>query len=69
MNADGSSQTRLTMNTALDDSPAWSLDGRQIAFNSLRDGNVEVYVMNVSGGAQKNLTKNPAGDGGPVWKR
>ena len=38
MNADGSEQTRLTDNSASDQEPAWSPDGRRIAFVSSRDG-------------------------------
>ena len=34
MNADGSGVTRLTYNDAVDSSPAWSPDGRRIAFHS-----------------------------------
>ena len=50
MNADGSGVTRLTYNDArdlfLNDSfPAWSPDGRHIAFHS----NWEIYVMNAAG--------------------
>ena len=56
MNADGSGQTRLTNNPAVDRDPAWSPDGRQIVFASTRDdslvGNVEIYVMNADGSGQ-----------------
>ena len=38
--------------------PAWSPDGRRIAFVSDRDGNFEVYVMNADGSGQRNLTRN-----------
>ena len=59
MNADGSGQRRLTRSRH-DGFPAWSPDGRKIAFFSQRDGNGEVYVMNADGSGQRNLTRNPA---------
>ena len=39
--------------------PAWSPDGRKIAFVSGRDGNGELYVMNADGSGLRNLTRNP----------
>ena len=47
--------------------PAWSPDGRKIAFVSDRNGNSEVYVMNANGKGQRNLTRNPAFDADPAW--
>jgi len=38
-----------------------------IAFESNRDGNMEVYVMNADGSDQINLTNNSAGDEDPSW--
>ena len=52
MNADGSSQTRLTNNPATDFQPAWSPDGKKIAFTSM----AEVYVMNADGSSPTRLT-------------
>ena len=46
------------------------MDGRGggiITFNSDRDGNSEVYMMNADGSGQQNLTNNPANDGFGVW--
>jgi len=67
MNADGSATTRLTNNSATDDWPSWSPDGRRIAFRSTRDGNSEIYVMGANGSAPTRLTNNPAFDGQPNW--
>ena len=47
--------------------PAWSPDGRKIAFVSDRDGNSEIYVMNADGSGQRRLTRNPAYDADPAW--
>lgn len=38
-----------------------------IAFESHRDGNVEIYVMNADGSGQTNLTNNPATDDDPAF--
>ena len=38
-------------------SPAWSPDGRRIAFYSERDGNAEIYVMSADGSNARPLTK------------
>jgi Tol biopolymer transport system component len=67
MNADGSAQRNLTRNAARDILPAWSPDGRKLAFVRKRAGNTEVYVMNADGSAQRNLTRNAAGDNSPAW--
>ena len=67
MNPDGTGQTRLTNNLAIDDSPLWSLDGSKIAFVSKRDGNFEIYVMNPDGTGQTRLTNNSANDLYPLW--
>ena len=47
--------------------PNWSADGSRIAFQSDRDGNDEVYVMNPDVSGQTRLTDNPAWDGSPSW--
>jgi TolB protein len=67
MNADGSGITRLTFDLAADFDPAWSPDGKQIAFRSQRDGNDEIYVMRADGSQQQNITLDPAGDWSPAW--
>jgi Tol biopolymer transport system component len=51
--------------------PAWSPDGRQVAFSRFRSGGVgtaEVYVIDAStGGGLKNLTNAPGDDTVPAW--
>ena len=60
MNADGSGQRKLTGGKlAVDGSPAWSPNGRKIAF--VRDG---VYVVNADGSEERRLTR--IGDT-PTW--
>jgi Tol biopolymer transport system component len=67
MNADGSDVKRLTDDLYQDKTPAWSLDGRKIAFTSDRDGNNEIYVMNDDGSGVTRLTNDPAFDWEPTW--
>ena len=57
MNADGSGVKRLTTAAAHDEDPAWSPDGKRIAFvSSVSQRNGEIYVMNANGTAKKRLT-------------
>jgi dipeptidyl aminopeptidase/acylaminoacyl peptidase len=58
---------RLTDSPGGDLLPAWSPDGRWIAFVSLRDGNPEIYVMAANGWGQTRLTYAPGGDWRPAW--
>ena len=57
----------LTKDSALDFNAAFSPDGRQIAFVSERDGNMEIYVVGVDGSGLKRLTDNFALDDHPTW--
>jgi len=59
MNADGSNQRNLTQNEAWDAMPAWSPDGKQIAFISNRLGeSSEVFIMQADGSNVQPLTNN-----------
>jgi Tol biopolymer transport system component len=64
MNADGSNQTQITSNVLDDEDPAWSADGRRIAFQRDFDpvrGEVDydILTMNVDGTGEANLTNSP----------
>ena len=53
--------------TSYDSAPAWSPDGRQIAFESDADGDREIYVMNADGSNVRQITHNTLWDEGPAW--
>ncbi|MCE2398966.1 MAG: PD40 domain-containing protein [Gemmatimonadetes bacterium] len=60
---------RLTDNSADDSEPAWSPDGTRIAFDSQRDDNYDIYVMDADGGSQTRLTDNSDLDISPRGRR
>ena len=63
----GNNPTRLTTHPADELAPAFSPDGKMIAFSARYDGNTDVYVMPISGGQPKRLTWHPAGDTVNGW--
>jgi TolB protein len=65
MNIDGSARRKLTENFS--NEPAWSPDGRWIAFSAFRDNDWEIYRMKASGGSETNLTNHPASDNNAAW--
>jgi TolB protein len=68
MRADGSERRNLTNSPdANDTSPAMSFDGRTIAFESDRGGNVDIYAMDLGGMNVRRLTTDSADDRSPAW--
>jgi Tol biopolymer transport system component len=68
MNADGSNLVNLTRTpTVIDADPAWSPDGRFIAWESGANGNIDVWIMSADGSTPRRLTSNTARDGSPSW--
>jgi len=67
MKADGTQQKRLTPVENNDGIPSWSPDGKQIAFCSNQNGNMDIFVMNADGSDVRRLSSNQANDIGPTW--
>jgi dipeptidyl aminopeptidase/acylaminoacyl peptidase len=73
---DGTGLRRVTTDAGYDGQPAWSPDGRRLAFVSTRAGHADVYTMAADGGDVRRLTDArvadpPAGSGNsavrPAW--
>lgn len=60
-------QVRRLTSGAWNIEPAWSPDGRHIAFESTRDGRFDIYVMDVASGGIRRLTDGRGFNGYPSW--
>ena len=77
MKDDGSGQWQLNLGTDGNSSPTWSPDGQHIAFESVRDGNLEIYTARLidDGGGKysaqdiERRTSSPADDSFPAWSQ
>jgi len=58
----GGTAVPLTLNAAWEGHPVWSRNGKQIAFASTRNGNLDIYMMPASGGNAVRLTHHSAND-------
>jgi dipeptidyl aminopeptidase/acylaminoacyl peptidase len=59
---------QMTVGLANDSAPAFSPDGKQLAFLSTRDEKPQIYVIPIDGGEARQLTNMKQGAGnGPVW--
>lgn len=72
MNADGSGQTRLTLEGDAGghrkDFVVWSPDGTKILFESAIAGSIDIWIMDADGSNRTNLTAGLSGwDQYPVW--
>jgi Tol biopolymer transport system component len=63
----GGSPLKLTDSEGDDRAPVYSPDGSRILFDSTRDGNTEIYVMNADGSNQRRLTIDDGEDWGATW--
>jgi Tol biopolymer transport system component len=67
INPDGSGLLCITRIKGDDRDPAWSPDGKHIAFLSDRMGNWQIFVMNPDGSHQTQVTTGEQDAAYPVW--
>ena len=66
-NADGTNVKQLTSTPGYDAEATISPDGKKIVFTSLRDGDLDLYVMDTNGKNVKRLTNELGYDGGAFF--
>jgi tricorn protease len=59
---DGSRPRRLTVDEGVESRPAFSPDGKLIAFSAEYDGNTDIFLVPVEGGVPARLTWHPGRD-------
>jgi Tol biopolymer transport system component len=62
VSSSGGTARPLTLHSDWDGHPVWSKDGKNIAFASDRNGNLDVYLMPAQGGKAKRLTYHSSHD-------
>lgn len=65
--ADGGEAVAVTEGPAYHSEPAFSPDGRSIAFTSDTDGNLDIGIVDVASGRARLLTSHPELDFAPAW--
>lgn len=65
--ADGQNVRIMVDSTQPIMSPAWSPDGRQIAYVSFEANRSEIYVQDLRSGLRKRVSARPGVNGAPAW--
>src|SRR6185503_16445743 len=66
MTMSGAAQ-RVTHDAALEADPAWSADGRFLAYSSDRDGFMNIWIRDIRAGTDRQLTRGTAAAMQPAW--
>lgn len=66
-NSDGTRLKRLTFNNAIDTSPSWSPNSREIAFTSDRGGTPQIYIMDAEGSNVRRVSFGGSYHDAPAW--
>jgi TolB protein len=67
MDYDGYNPRRVTVNRSLNILPAWSPDGRSLAYVSYRQGSPDVFLAAIYEGRSANLTSGQGQNFAPSW--
>jgi len=67
MKANGDNKTQLTTSRTFNNHPAFSPNGKMIAFTSDRSGNGDIYTMSANGTHQKRVTRSNGEESDPAW--
>jgi dipeptidyl aminopeptidase/acylaminoacyl peptidase len=67
VNTDGNSQPKQLTSKESASQPAWSPDGKQLAFVRTADGKAQLFLLSMDGGEAIQLTKFKYGASSPRW--
>jgi TolB protein len=67
MNANGDNKTNLTNNRARDAGPAFSANGKKIAFTSGPLPRADIFTMSATGTDKKRVTTGESREADPAW--
>lgn len=59
----------LTIDRSQVNDPAWTLNGRFVAYVSDRDGQMDIWVRNIANGAEQRITNDAHREYRPTWSR
>lgn len=67
MDMDGYNNQRITKDSSLNISPAWSPDGDKLVYTSYVNGFPDIYTVDLSSGHVRQLTENRSTNITPAW--